>query len=549
MFSPFIGKANDLKASMNAVEAAKLTTAWLSECVSAHEGCGGDESSVLPKRVIHVGSEDVNPRLIETIDGQRGRYVTLSYCWGRSISFITTTANNDHCQFHHPLDGIFNFGASEDDRRRDDLDDWREESSKMASIYQNSTLTLSATCAESVEKGCFSDEGRWFQRIVLQGQAGVFQLVVRMARIICHRCLFGDLASELRNSGREEDLAQRYPVLTRGWIFQERLLSRRTVHCARGDLFWECLVAKKCECTGDFFDPNERGDQLPRGVAVIGPKKKDHTSSSGLLFRVLMLGKALRDAKQLESSFTVTARPVQYRDHNGTVFEALLHFPLGEYYAGLWRAYLCLHLCWGRSPRLMPAVAMRTGEPSWSWSSIAEPCSYIIYLPTIFSERNLDEMEIFRVLEVETTPVGDNFGAISCGKIVGIGPVVDAKIEFRHENDTNALAVGVRVEGSNQVFNVACDICQWKEESDEWAEMQSSDRLVEKETVICVGMLATVHSILSIIHQSTWLVCRKVDGNLKRIGIMTFGTFVPTLNNCFGHELAKYARDETCTLV
>ena len=121
MFSPFIGKANDLKASMNAVEAAKLTTAWLSECVSAHEGCGGDESSVLPKRVIHVGSEDVNPRLIETIDGQRGRYVTLSYCWGRSISFITTTANNDHCQFHHPLDGIFNFGASEDDRRRGTL--------------------------------------------------------------------------------------------------------------------------------------------------------------------------------------------------------------------------------------------------------------------------------------------------------------------------------------------------------------------------------------------------------------------------------------------
>lgn len=30
------------------------------------------------------------------------------------------------------------------------------------------------------------------------------------------------------------------------------------------------------------------------------------------------------------------------------VFETLLHFPLGGYYAGLWRAYLCLHLCWVR---------------------------------------------------------------------------------------------------------------------------------------------------------------------------------------------------------
>ncbi|KAH8760031.1 heterokaryon incompatibility protein-domain-containing protein, partial [Hyaloscypha finlandica] len=341
----------------------KLTTAWLSECVSAHEGCGGDESSVLPKRVIHVGSEDVNPRLIETIDGQRGRYVTLSYCWGRSISFITTTANftthltgfstselpktiEDAVRFcrHMKIDYLW---ADCICIIQDDLDDWREESSKMASIYQNSTLTLSATCAESVEKGCFSDEGR----------------------IICHRCLFGDLASELRNSGREEDLAQRYPVLTRGWIFQERLLSRRTVHCARGDLFWECLVAKKCECTGDFFDPNERAERQPfhswRDITI------DYNAMWMALVEV-HTSRRLTKATDKLVAFSGVAK----------VFEALLHFPLGEYYAGLWRAYLCLHLCWGRPPRLMPAVAMRTGEPSWSWSSIAEPCSYIIYLPT-----------------------------------------------------------------------------------------------------------------------------------------------------------------------
>lgn len=79
-------------------------------------------------------------------------------------------------------------------------------------------------------------------------------------------------------------------------------------------------------------------------------------------------------------------------------------------------------------------------------------------------------------------------------------------------------------------------------------EMESSDRLVEGKAV-SVGMLITVHSIFSIINQSTWLVRRKADGNLKRIGIMTFRTFMPTLNNCFGHEIAKYDRDETCILV
>lgn len=84
-----------------------------------------------------------------------------------------------------------------------------------------------------------------------------FEVGIRTARLIERRMLFGDLARTLRDNGQEDDITSRYPALTRGCIFQERLLSRRTLHCSRGEISWECLSENRCECTGDPFDPEE----------------------------------------------------------------------------------------------------------------------------------------------------------------------------------------------------------------------------------------------------------------------------------------------------
>ena len=158
-------------------------------------------------------------------------------------------------------------------------------------------------------------------------------------------------------------------------------------------------------------------------------------------------------------------------------------------------------------------------------------------------------MEVFTVHDVETTHSGDPFGVVSGGKITGTGPTVEASIVFESRPDTRALNVGIQVEGEDKMFNIVCDICQWEPGSEEWTEMLPSDRLVEREEVICLGMLVTVHSILPTIHPATWLICKRIGGNLKRIGVMNFGTFVPTMNNCFAQELAQYAKDQRVVLV
>jgi hypothetical protein len=44
------------------------------------------------------------------------------------------------------------------------------------------------------------------------------------------------------------------PLNGRGWIFQERLLSRRVLNMCGEEMVWECNTHTKCECTklGDF---------------------------------------------------------------------------------------------------------------------------------------------------------------------------------------------------------------------------------------------------------------------------------------------------------
>jgi len=63
---------------------------WLGDCLQSHSFCHTGVSSrhfdddpkttVLPDRVIDVGSPTVQPHLLET-KGKTGRYVALSYCW------------------------------------------------------------------------------------------------------------------------------------------------------------------------------------------------------------------------------------------------------------------------------------------------------------------------------------------------------------------------------------------------------------------------------------------------------------------------------------
>jgi hypothetical protein len=54
-----------------------------------------------------------------------------------------------------------------------------------------------------------------------------------------------DIISSRRSRLHDDPL----PLLTRGWVYQERLLAPRVLHFAAEELIWECAESFCCECS------------------------------------------------------------------------------------------------------------------------------------------------------------------------------------------------------------------------------------------------------------------------------------------------------------
>jgi hypothetical protein len=102
---------------------------------------------------------------------------------------------------------------------QDSEEDWREESSKMADIYSHAHLTIAATRAadgsealSSPTESAFDFEGT---PIVMQGTVNHFNEYYVLDNLD-------------------------FPLLGRGWVVQETMLSSRVLHFCSGDLVLEC---------------------------------------------------------------------------------------------------------------------------------------------------------------------------------------------------------------------------------------------------------------------------------------------------------------------
>ncbi|KAF1829293.1 HET-domain-containing protein [Decorospora gaudefroyi] len=109
--------------------------------------------------------------LVETTPGSKGQYIALSYCWGQHLPYTTTTTSLPTHQTEGGIKYAHMPKALQDavflvrylGKRylwvdclcivQDDASDWEQEASRMAEVYSNAYLTLSATrarhCGES----------------------------------------------------------------------------------------------------------------------------------------------------------------------------------------------------------------------------------------------------------------------------------------------------------------------------------------------------------------------------------------------------------------
>jgi hypothetical protein len=212
----------------------------------AHPICPSNYSTPLPKRLIDV-SAGQNPKLYESA-GESGKYVALSHRWGTSLIKTTlTTYTRRRLEIKWgELPRIFQDAITITRRLglnyvwidslcivQDDIKDWQEQSAQMASIYAGSFITIAATSSDGSDSTYLS----YTNRAEISAPLNPHQIFAR--KQIKHEHMF---------NSRMSDVA--YPLFSRAWCFQERLLATRILHYTEQEIAFECRTGYQCKCDG-----------------------------------------------------------------------------------------------------------------------------------------------------------------------------------------------------------------------------------------------------------------------------------------------------------
>jgi hypothetical protein len=226
---------------------------------------------------------------------------------------------------------------------QDDTKDWEIAAADMASIYENAFLNISATFSEGGSPMFSTIEQAYAETQVteIRGQP------VFMRQQLRHPCDIHPISLYEALTG---------PLLARGWVFQERLLSKRFVHFTQDEIFWECRETTWCECTSGGLEWLERRKKFPR---MLGSNFWEDI---------------LHQFRKTELTFMKDRLPAlagiarRYGQRHGKT-----------YLAGLWKEDLPGALTWQKGvgdvllPRPLEHIA-----PTWSWASLPANCSFTI---------------------------------------------------------------------------------------------------------------------------------------------------------------------------
>ena len=349
---------------------------WMEKCTIEHQACGPGEKFPLPRRVLDLMVRDEEVLLYES-DGREARYMCLSHCWGNSRALTTTLTNIENHKKGIPFEALprtFQDAVLFCRKMKirylwidslciiqDDEEDWQRESALMAQIYQHSYLTLAATASHSDEEGLF----------YTSPQAHVFGVLADGAPYQMHA----------RPAIRHFDDAK-FPLFSRAWIFQERMLAPRVLHFGEQELWWECMEALKCECGGI-----NSGERLGSGQAKYESKIAHQriVSTASLAYLTIRWHTIIEEYSELnltKSRDKLTAlsgiadQMFAIRESRQIRHRRVHHSPDRKYLAGLWSDTIVSDLLWFRKDHTTTSFPERWRAPSWSWAALDGPVTY-----------------------------------------------------------------------------------------------------------------------------------------------------------------------------
>lgn len=338
--------------------------AWLDSCRQRHDDCSSNEAMFCPARLLFLGDE--NTEMIRLIENPPKEipYVALSHRWTEETLKVRLVHSNhsERLSSGFPLSefppmmqdviyllrrlGIMHVWIDCMCIIQDDREDWRREAATMASVYSHAELTVAATMAG---QHLFTHrDGKEHTQVDIDD--------TDEASIFLRRSLPHFTWQDMENSWFEGDefvnAEREWPLLSRGWTYQEQLLSKRTLHFTRSEIIWECNKTMECECgwyahsgTSEMSGTTQRRQSVQSkswNQIVKEYSKRELTFGADKLPALAGIAKAFSEGND----------------------------GLGQYACGMWERQLESSFFWSlaEEPRPKPSVS---SIPSWSWASVS----------------------------------------------------------------------------------------------------------------------------------------------------------------------------------
>jgi hypothetical protein len=401
---------------------------WLQQCLSDHAACQNtprhDSSERrllhrLPKRLIDLMQQEsvviincadwVSQNLVSA--DELAEYCTLSYRWGLTTQDHVLTAtftmllgmpfNSMPQTFKDAfvvarglgirflwIDALCIVQPTEDDNK-----DWLEEGYRMGLIYENAVCTIAATCAFSVHQGFLSQTSTTTiaVRSWTAGEMATIDGASSSTGPVEKRPMIPDFFQCVSES----------PLNERGWVMQERALSKRVIHFTKGGLFWECGTLKAHDKYG-VLDKEKDFGACRHKEAMLSVARARRT-------RHLCPVEWFHFIKQY--SYAKFTKPQDRLVALSSVARAIESILRSEYLAGLWRNDLVRGLQWHCfTPEPKPRTVT---VPTWSWASVTSGIEFTALCINTLPTKLIEVVDV----QVQPAPGSHSYGNISQGRL------------------------------------------------------------------------------------------------------------------------------------
>ena len=229
---------------------------WLRECRDKHLDCRAPNPEFSPTRLIDVGPPDGHGPIhlsLRREAKQVYQYCTLSHRWPLKGDILKLKLGNlqkltkeiiferlpkkfqDAITLTRRL-GLRYLWIDSLCIIQDSTDDWTNEASSMADVYENSVCTLAVAGEVNIGTGD-----------VFQTQNPLIHNWCKIAGTVDNGIFVTAFCSKGLEATLSSSLIEHTALHSRGWIFQERLLSPRMLYFGGREVLWACRQGRASE--------------------------------------------------------------------------------------------------------------------------------------------------------------------------------------------------------------------------------------------------------------------------------------------------------------